>query len=620
MTQPIDRVRASRAPSAPANTRRPDPLRATKEAVASRGLLLALGAAFSITVLDYLFAITPWVSGAITGIELAALLPWGWVVLTARGDVEGPAKAKKKTWLGRLAQLLGIVLVVGAVAQKAHLLWVTLGGTRLDLTAGYRSFVIVAFVVWWAGTLGRGDRAQRFLSEAADHPARSMALSFAVCAFLGGFLLSLPQAVHHFGAVTFLDGLFTATSAVCVTGLSVVDVPGTFTFFGQIVIAVLVQIGGLGIMALSASFAVLAGRALRVKRSAVLTEMLETGSMASLRRALIGVVGYTFVCEVCGAVALYFSVEGHPEVALGPGSHHMLAGAGDRVWWAVFHSISAFCNAGFSLSHGGMSGFAEDWPTCTVVSLLIVIGGLGFPVIDELSRNTVHWLRGQRAPRLSLHARVALRVTGLLIAIPALVLLVLEWEVSFSAFSWPGRVLAAIFQSVTLRTAGFNTVDFGAMRAATLFLMCVVMFIGASPGSTGGGIKTTTFAALFASLRAELKGAPAAHLLDRELSRGTVRRATAVTILSVGLVFALSSVLMLTEDADPLQIVFEATSAFSTCGLSAGLTPHLSAPGRVAIIVGMLAGRIGPLTLALAMASESQPAPLRLAQEKVMVG
>jgi len=617
MPQPIDQVRASRAPSLPTNTRRADPLRATKEAMASRGLLLALGAAFAITVTDYLFAITPWVSGAITGMELLAMLPWGWVILTSKEHGED---RESKRWLGRLAQLLTILLVIGALVQKANLLYVMMQGSRADLAPGYRSFVIVAFVVWWAGTLGRGDRAQRFLSEAADHPARSMALSFGVCAFLGGFLLSLPQAVHHFGAVTFLDGLFTATSAVCVTGLTVLDVSGTFTFFGQIVIAVLVQIGGLGIMALSASFAVLAGRALRVKRSAVLAEMLETGSMASLRRALIGVVGYTFFCELCGAVALYYSVGGRPEVALGPGSHHMLAGAGDRVWWAVFHSISAFCNAGFSLSHGGLSGFAQDWPTCTTVSLLIVVGGLGFPVIDELTRNGVCWLRGERAPRLSLHARIALRVSGLLIAIPALVLLVLEWNASFDGLPWPGRVLAAIFQSVTLRTAGFNTVDIGSMRAATLFLLCVVMFIGASPGSTGGGIKTTTFAALFASLRAELRGAPAAHLLDRELSRGTVRRATAVTILSVGLVFALSLVLMLTEDADPLQIVFEATSAFSTCGLSAGLTPELSAAGRLTIIIGMLAGRIGPLTLALAMASQAAPAPLRLVEEKVMVG
>ncbi len=619
MTHPIDQVRASRAPAAPANVRRTDRLLATKEAMAQRGLLVALGTGFLVTVIDYLFAITPWVSGGITGVELAVLIPWAWVVFTSRSTSLSATK-KNKGWLGRLAQLLGVVLVIGAVAQKAYLLWVTLRGSPLDLTAGYRSFVVVTFVVWWVGTLGRGDRAQRFLSEAADHPARSMALSFAVCAFLGGFLLSLPQAVHHFGSVTFLDGLFTATSAVCVTGLSVVDVPGTFTFFGQIVIAVLAQIGGLGIMALSASFAVLAGRALRVKRSAVLAEMLETGSMSSLKRALIGVVGYTLLCELIGAVALYYCVGRFPEVAQGPGSHHLLAGAGNRVWWAVFHSISAFCNAGFSLSHGGLSGFAEDWPTCTTVSLLIVIGGLGFPVIDELLRNAIAWLRRERPSRLSLHARVAIKATGLLIAIPALVLLVLEWDASFGALSWPGRLLAALFQSITLRTAGFNTVDIGAMRHATLFLMCIVMFIGASPGSTGGGIKTTTFAALYASLRAELRGAPAAHLLDRELSRGTVRRATAVTILSVGLILVLGLALMLSEDADPLHVVFEATSAFSTCGLSAGLTPELSAPGRIAIIIGMLAGRIGPLTLALAMANESKPAPLRLVEEKVMVG
>ncbi|MDQ3031554.1 MAG: TrkH family potassium uptake protein [Myxococcota bacterium] len=580
----------------------------------------ALVAALVIVVVDFGFAIQAWASVPLTVLETLLAIPWMRLVLRSE-----PGERRPSGWIARaralLAHFVNIGLLAFALFEKWHLLVQAMRAESVEaFVPGYRSFAVVALVVAAIGVLGRGHRAQRFLADAADHPARLMVLSFGIAAFVGGFLLSLPEAVSHVRHVSFLDGLFTAVSAVCVTGLAVNDVPGTYSFFGELVILVLAQIGGLGIMVLSASFAVLAGRKLRVKQSAVLVEMIDAGSLAALRRTLLRILGYTLLFEAIGAGLLYVFAGFHPEIMLGPDDAHPIAGAGDRAWWAVFHAISAFCNAGFSLSHGGLTGFASSWPICITISVLILIGGIGFPVIDELRGQLWERVRRRRAERLSLHARVALATSAGLVGVVAIVVLVLEWSRSMADLPWHARVLAALFQSITMRTAGFNTIDFGAMHAATLALACVVMFIGASPGSTGGGIKTTTFAATFAEFRAELRGDPAARLFDRQLPDGVVRRAMGVSFLSLFLVAALTFALLLTDDHEPMAALFEVVSAFSTCGLSTGITAELSPAGKLVIMVAMFVGRIGPLTLALAMASEARRAPVQLASERVMIG
>lgn len=584
----------------------------------------ALVIALAIVVIDFALAIRAWASVPLTVLESVLAVPW--MALVLRTD---PGRVAPKSWLARararLAHLVNIGLLLFALGEKWRVLIGAIGageGTEAALAyvPGYRSFAVVALVVACAGVLARGHRARRFLADAADHPARLMVLSFGIAAFVGGFLLSLPEAVEDVRDASLLDGLFTATSAVCVTGLAVNDVGATYSRFGEVVIALLAQIGGLGIMVLSASFAVLAGRKLRVKQSAVLVEMIDAGSLSALRQTLLKIVGYTLFFEAIGALLLYAFAGAHPEITRGPDDAHPIAGAGDRAWWALFHAVSAFCNAGFSLSHANLAGFAESWPICATIAALVVVGGIGFPVIDELRRRSLDWLRGRRPERLSLHARVTLATSGGLVIAVALVVLPLEWGRSMAGLPWHARVLAALFSSISMRTAGFNTIDYGAVHAATLMLTCLVMFVGASPGSTGGGIKTTTLAAAFAEFRAEMRGQRAARLFDRQLDGGVVRRAMGVAFLSLAMVSAFTFVLLLTEDQEPMRIVFEVVSAFATCGLSTGITASLTPAGKLVIVLAMFVGRIGPLTLALAMASEARRAPVQLASERVMIG
>jgi len=253
-----------------------------------------------------------------------------------------------------------------------------------------------------------------------------------------------------------------------------------------------------------------------------------------------------------------------------------------------------------------------------VASVLIVLGGIGFPVLDELARAIVLRLRRRRLPLFSLSSRVALRVTGLLFLAMTFAYLVLEWRHSFSQLSYGERFLAALFQS-TARTAGFNVVDVRAMLPATLLLTIAAMFIGASPGSTGGGIKTTTFAALFAGLRAELTG-KAPRLLNRQIPDTVIRKAIGVAFLSILIIFSAFFLMLLFESHPALDLMFEVVSAFSTTGLSTGITPRLTIPGKLVITALMFVGRIGPLTLALALAIKAKPSTVALPQERLMIG
>jgi trk system potassium uptake protein TrkH len=284
--------------------------------------------------------------------------------------------------------------------------------------------------------------------------------------------------------------------------------------------------------------------------------------------------------------------------------------------------VSAFCNAGFSLFARNLTPFAGDLAVNGAVMALILVGGIGFPVLDELLRRARLVLAGARPPRLSLHSRTALAVSGALVAALFALLAALEWEGSLAHLSWPRRLLAALFQSVTARTAGFNTVDFGGMGPATLLVFGAAMFIGASPGSTGGGIKTTTFAALVATLRAVLLGRKRPRLFDRSLGEGLSQRAIGVTFLSGALVLAFSFALLVVGGHPSEELMFEAMSAFATVGLSTGVTPELSAAAKLVLSLTMLTGRIGPLTLALALAGRARRAapPVEAPEERVFIG
>jgi trk system potassium uptake protein TrkH len=427
----------------------------------------------------------------------------------------------------------------------------------------------------------------------------------------------LPFSVHAVHKVSLVDNLFMAFSAVCVTGLSVNNVAETYSIPGQVVLCALIQVGGLGIMVLSAAIVILSGSKLRVKSSAVLAEMVDASSLASVRRTILLIVLFTLAIEGAGALLLYAEFRRHPDIALRFGSE--LAGAGDARWAAVFHAVSAFCNAGFSNLSAGLVPFVGAPLVALTVAGLIVLGGIGFPVLSELAGALFTRLRGRRVPAFSLHTRIALRTTALLGGGMMLAYFVLEWRASMSELPLPERVLASLFQSASARTAGFNVVDIGRMTSATLVLTCAAMFVGACPGSTGGGIKTTTLAVLFAGLRSELLARPA-RLLDRAVPETVIRRAIGVAFMSMILVFVIFFLLLLVEPHAPLALAFETVSAFSTTGLSTGITPELSPAGKLLITFTMFVGRIGPLTLALALARAAQARALELPEERVMIG
>jgi len=578
-------------------------------------LLLLLGAALSAA--DWLRPLSGTHSLVVAGALSLLVLPWAAVVLRdERLPATQPALIDRgprmfESLRGRMVfhgSLL--LLLLGFIAAK-WLLLLHASGDGAEFTGTSRSYTLAILLVYAIGLFGRGVRGGRFIALAADHPARLMALSFGMTGLLGALLLSLPISALRMSGVSLVDNLFMAFSAVCVTGLSVTAVSHTYSPFGQAVLCVLMQLGGLGIMVLSASVLVLARRRMRVRSSAVLAQMVDVASLAGLRRTIASIVLYTLAIEAVGAAVLYVQLLQH--------DRDTLAGVDSVAWVAVFHAIAAFCNAGLSNLHDGLLPFKGDAGVAATLAVLIVLGGLGFPVLQELIGAGFDKLRRRRLRAFSLHTRVSLRTSALLLAVMAIAYLALEWNASMHGYDLKQRITAAIFQSVSCRSGGLNLVEIGAMTQPMLVLTCAAMMIGASPGSTGGGIKTTTFAVLFAGLRAELSGR-SPRLLDRAIPLLLIRKAMAVAFLSIAIVSGMLFLILLLEPHEPLALGFEVVSAFSTTGLSTGITPELSVAGKLLITVSMFIGRIGPLTLALAVSLPAQQRAVELPAERMMIG
>ena len=425
-------------------------------------------------------------------------------------------------------------------------------------------------------------------------PETLLIISFGGAILWGALLLRLPWAQQG-GRVNFLDALFTSTSAVCVTGLVVVNTGSDFTRFGQIVIMLLIQTGGLGIMTFAALMFQFLGRRMSLKSQALLHGSFFQQDIGINFRAMFKrILWLTAVTELLGAALLF--------LALGPRASRL----GEAILSALFHAVSAFCNAGFSLYDDNLLGLRHNYLFTTTIMVLIVIGGLGHTVVHEVWRRLEYrfsrW-RGEQQdrPRLSVHSRVVLRVSGILIVGGAAGLLLLG--LTATETSWGGRLAAALFQSVSARTAGFNTLDIGLLPQSSLLLLVILMFIGGSPASCAGGIKTTAFAISWAELRARVRGETEVRLLDRRIPKETLWRVS--LLLRLALLWNIVGVLLLlvTEGARPgismHNVVFEQISAFGTVGLSTGITDKLSAPGKLWIIATMFMGRLGPLTLAM---------------------
>jgi trk system potassium uptake protein TrkH len=543
-------------------------------------------------------------------LSLTSLLvvPWAAGILRA-----GATRAGVEAWAFRL----GVIALAGIVlAAKWWLAFEAVAGAPEHFVGSSRSYAVVLGLLFVLGPLGSGLVWLRFLALVTEHPARLIVLSFGLTGVLGGLALSLPVSLQRMSELSVLDNLFMSFSAVCVTGLSVNNLATTYTWFGQGVLCVLIQVGGLGIMVLSAAVALMMGQRLRVRSHAVFAAMVDAESLSQLRRVIAGIVLATFAIEGVIGLVLYYrfslvELPLNPAIPQNPGAA--------RVWAAVFHAVSGFCNAGFSCFEAGLVPFVGDPTIMLGVTSLILLGGIGFPVLQELAARAWRCLLRRRRERLSLHARISLAWTAVLFVGMTAAYLLLEWRVSFASLGVGEKILAAVFHSASCRTAGFNVVDVGAMQPATLMLTCVAMFIGACPGSCAGGIKTTTVAVLFAGLRSELQGR-VAYLLDRSVSLATTRKAIGVAFSSFGLLSVFIFLLLLVERHEPLSLAFEAFSGFSTTGLSTGITPTLTSSGKILVLLTMYIGRIGPLTLALAVSGRVVETRAQLPSERVLIG
>ena len=422
----------------------------------------------------------------------------------------------------------------------------------------------------------------------------------------------LPAA-SKIDRLNFIDAFFTAVSATCVTGLTVTDTANTFSVFGQTVILFLIQIGGLGIMTFSTVFILLAGGrpslAGRFFIQDTFTHSGERGLSAVLRDVLL----FTAAFELFGSLVLFLRFL--PEKS-----------AGDAAYQSVFHAVSAFCNAGFSLFSNSFVSYKEDWVINITLSLLIISGGLGFLVLSELKRQFP--FNRRRWSRLSLHSKIVISTTLFLIGAGSFSILIMEWHNTLEPLSVPGKFLASFFQAVSARTAGFNTLPIGEMANETLFMVILLMFIGASPGSCGGGIKTTTFASLVILGLSRLRGRTNPQIFRRTISQASIGKAISVVLVSAMIVILGTFIVLMTEIGEIphpesrgkfLELFFEVTSAFGTVGLSTGLTGGLSGLGKIVLTMVMFTGRLGPLMIAIAV-SRRETSRYQYAEEAVMAG
>lgn len=427
-------------------------------------------------------------------------------------------------------------------------------------------------------------------------------LGFAGVILLGALLLMLPLSTTAGCVTPFHEALFTATSAVCVTGLVVQDTGSYWSVFGQTVILTLIQIGGLGVVTVAASFALLSGRRISLMQRSTMQDAISAPKVGGIVRLTRFILRGTFLIELIGALAML------PVFCRDYGWR--------GVWMAVFHSISAFCNAGFDIlgtesnRYPSLTGYAGSPVINITIMLLIVIGGIGFLTWDDICENKLHF------HRYRMQSKVILVTTGLLIFLPA----VFFFFSDFSALPAENRLLASFFQSVTPRTAGFNTVDLPAMSGASLGVMILLMLIGGSPGSTAGGMKTTTLAVLLSNAAATFRQRDSAQFFGRRVDGSAVKTAATILTMYLALFFGGGVFISVYEDLPLSSCLYEAASAVGTVGLTLGITPQLHIPSQMVLIALMYLGRVGGLTLVYAAVSTKKAGSAKLPQESITIG
>ena len=434
------------------------------------------------------------------------------------------------------------------------------------------------------------------------NPPRVLALGFLGLILFGSVLLNLPVASADGNSIGFLDALFTSASAVCVTGLIVVNTATYWSVFGKVVILFLIQIGGLGIMTMATMVALIMGKKISLKERLIIKEQMNQETMSGMVKLTLYVILLTFAIEAIGAIILSFRFV--PEYGLTKGT-----------WFSVFHSISAFCNAGFDITGNSLMSYTDSPLTIMTLSGLIIIGGTGFSVLIDLAKH-------RRWVRLSLHTKLVITMSLGLILLGTIFFFVLEYSNPATIGQMPlgEKLSAAFFAAVVPRTAGFNSIDTAALRESSVFLTIILMFVGGSPGSTAGGVKTATIGVVLMATISIIRGDKDIEIYEKRLNQETVFKSLAIVTVGMGMIVLISFLLTITESKNFLDVLFEATSAFATVGLSRGITSDLTTIGKIIIIGTMYAGRVGPLTMAYAIGYNKKHKRYRYSEGHISVG
>ena len=422
-------------------------------------------------------------------------------------------------------------------------------------------------------------------------PYTIILISFIIIILIGGFLLSLPVAIENGQKTNLLEGMFTATSAVCVTGLTVNDVSAVYNLFGKTIILILIQLGGIGIITFSTVVVTMISKKVGYFTKKLIQEDINANTTFEIQKFVKKVLITVFTIEIIGAVILFFKFV-------------KMFDYKTAAYYAIFHSISAFCNAGFALFSNNLSDFKNSIVINTVIPALIFLGGIGFAAILNLYQYFF-----KKDKRLTTTTRIAVKMSIFLIIFGTVMTFILEYSNSKTLGTLPffEKLGAAFFQSITTRTAGFNTISIAELREPTVFLFVVLMFIGASPGSTGGGIKTTTAGLILFGIVTTIKNKENLEYNKRRISWKIYNKAMVIVFISIMYLIVILFLLIWLENVKVIELGFELVSAFGTVGLSRDLTPRLSDISKLLIMITMFVGRVGPLTITLALSKEKNP-------------
>jgi potassium uptake TrkH family protein len=470
-------------------------------------------------------------------------------------------------------------------------------------------FVQLYFFVFVAIEVGK---ASEHLSLIRLGPSALLALSFIALIAGGSGLLFLPEMTIN--GISYLDALFTSTSACCVTGLTVVDTATCFTLKGQIIIMLLIQLGGINIISFAAFFATFSKSSAGLRYQSLIKEVAATNQLSDTRSMLRRIIFYSLLIEMIGTVLIFINWP----------SELAFSGSGDKLFFSLFHAISAYNNAGFALFTDNMYdiGVRHAYNIQIIIAGLVFLGGIGIMVIEDIfSLSRIRERARLKWKKLTVHSQAALYTSFALIAAGAIVFYLIERNNTIKEYSYFGAIVTSVFQSITCRTAGFNSVDFSQLGQPVLMFMIFLMFIGASPASAGGGIKTTTFATIVASAYATIRGKKNVEMLRHTVSFELIDKSYSIALFSVSLIFISTFFLSITDGNHAfLNLIFEEVSAFGTVGLSTGITPFLSGTGKLILITTMYVGRIGTLTLALALLRKVSYSNYRYSEISLLIG